>query len=60
MAAAKNIEYRGRIQSLRAWARELGMRESTLRYRLARGQTVARALSKPVHPRFKRLHTPRV
>lgn len=43
------IEFRGRTQGLRAWSRELGIPESTIRTRLRRaGLSVGDALSRPV------------
>jgi len=61
MAAPRLIEWRGKTQSLRAWARELGINESALRYRLNdAGWPVAKAFSQKPHPRFSRLPpTPR-
>lgn len=42
--------YRGREQSIRAWARELGLSEGTIRSRLKKGWNVALSLSKkPVY-----------
>jgi hypothetical protein len=41
------IEHNGRTQSVAAWARELGMRDLTLRRRLARGWPVTKALTEP-------------
>jgi hypothetical protein len=36
--------YRGRVQSVRAWARELGLNYQTVKSRLTRGWTLAEAL----------------
>ncbi len=39
------IEYQGRVQSVTAWAKELGMKSPTLRQRLRRGMTVEQAFT---------------
>jgi len=41
------LTHEGRTQTLREWARELRISETTLRIRLRRGWTVERALTKP-------------
>lgn len=53
---ADGLTYRGRTQSIRAWARELGVGESAIRYRLKTGWSVAKTLATRVAPRFKRGH----
>jgi hypothetical protein len=45
MADAREIEYRGKTQSIRAWSRELDLHEATIRSRLKRGLSIARALA---------------
>ena len=45
----RNIEYDGRMQSVSAWAEELGINVVTLFGRLYRGWPVERALTEPVH-----------
>lgn len=39
------VEYQGRIQSIVAWGKELGIPASTLRQRLRRGMTVEQAFT---------------
>jgi hypothetical protein len=47
----RRLTFDGRCQTLGAWAVELGMKPGTLGARLARGWTVAEALTKPVERR---------
>lgn len=44
----RQVEFNGRTQCISAWAEELGVVESRIRYRLNRGWTAARALTEPV------------
>jgi IS30 family transposase len=43
---SKLIKYKGKTNSIRGWAREIGINESTIRRRLKRNVPVARALQK--------------
>lgn len=60
---AKKIEHNGKTQSLIAWSRETGLKESTLRERLKLGWPIDKALTTPPdtganHPSLGRnLHT---
>lgn len=46
------IEFCGKSQSLKAWAREIGISRESLRSRLKTGWTIEAALTTPRHPRF--------
>lgn len=48
------LEYQGRIQSLTQWAEEIGMGQTTLDARLARGWDVEKALSTPIRKNKKK------
>lgn len=51
-STSKRLEFRGRTQTIAAWARELGISDITLGARLGRyGWSVERALTAPVGPR---------
>lgn len=45
----KIIEFRGKRQSLKKWAEEIGMSDVALRKRLQRGMSVEEALTRPKH-----------
>lgn len=49
--ATNLVEFRGRSQTIPAWAMELGIAERTLRGRLEQGWTVEAAFTKPVRRR---------
>jgi hypothetical protein len=42
------LTYNGKTQCMADWAREMGIRRDTLRYRLQRGWSVEKALTTPV------------
>lgn len=42
------LEYNGRRQTVREWAKEAGMKRNTLRWRIKHGMPVEEALTKPV------------
>lgn len=45
------LEYKGRSQTTQQWADELGLNETYISHRLARGWSVERAIEEPVIPR---------
>ena len=47
------VEWRGRSQSVAAWARELGVSKVVLSNRLTKGWNVERAFTEPVHQRTR-------
>lgn len=47
-----SIEYKGRVQSVGDWARELGIRSDTIARRIERGWSVEDALTKSVETKF--------
>lgn len=49
MVASHLLTLDGRTQNLASWSRELGIEKSAIQRRLARGWTVERALTTPVH-----------
>lgn len=49
-----NLTYNGKTQSISMWARELNIRESTLRARIDSGMSTEEALTKPVDMRYSR------
>lgn len=55
----KPIKFRGKTQSLPAWARDLGIPENTLRSRLKLlGMSIEEAFTRPPDERFKPIKTP--
>jgi len=51
-----NITYNGKTQSIRAWAREVGMSQGALLYRLNMGWAAERALTEPVSASQRKGH----
>jgi hypothetical protein len=45
--ASRLFEYNGRSMTLAEWAKELGFRESVLRYRIKQGWSIERTLTEP-------------
>lgn len=45
----RNIEFRGRRQSISQWARQVGISKNALRYRIESGWTVEDALTLPIN-----------
>lgn len=45
------LSYRGRTQTCKQWADELGMQEATMRWRVYRGWSIERAMTQPVQRR---------
>jgi hypothetical protein len=50
----KLIEFGGRLQNIRGWAKDLGIRAGVVAARLRNGWSVERALSTPTAPRSRR------
>ncbi|QZA69636.1 hypothetical protein 035JT004_138 [Bacillus phage 035JT004] len=48
----RDITYNGKTQSLRSWAKELGINYSTLAGRLRKGWSVPEAFNKPIEKKF--------
>jgi hypothetical protein len=51
------ITFKGRKQSISAWARECGMNHQALRWRLQNGWSIEKALTTPVDPRSPHIVT---
>lgn len=52
----RNIEFQGRVQARKQWAREYGINHETLRHRLNRGWAIEKALlTPPLAPYYKHI-----
>jgi len=53
-SANVHLTCRGKTQTLKAWAQELGINRHTLAWRLKQGKSVEQALTDPIMPRGER------
>jgi hypothetical protein len=49
----RNITYKGKTQNITQWGLEVGISETTLRYRLDRGWDIERAFTEPLNNKKK-------